>query len=299
MQISQAAEEAFFDRSLFLSRKAFSFAMCYTFSKKEVGWMSKHLAVRHAENIRELGGYETKDGRKVAHRKLIRSANINHLDTKDKQYLSDYGIKKVVDFRSLEERTAQPDQEIPEAANIFLPIFPLKETETASASPKKMMQRMQDGENALQQMVEVYKHFVTDQHVRGQYRKFFDLVLDNHEADESLLFHCTAGKDRTGFAAILLLDCLGVDSETIVEDYMATNRYLKKVVQEMYKKAELAGVPAEALHGIEDMMSAKEIYLQTSYEQIKENYGTVEQFIHEGIGISTNEIKDLQKIYLL
>lgn len=261
--------------------------------------MSKHLAVRHAENIRELGGYETKDGRKVAYRKLIRSANINHLDTKDKQYLSDYGIKKVVDFRSLEERTAQPDQEIPEAANIFLPIFPLKETETASASPKKMMQRMQDGENALQQMVEVYKHFVTDQHVRGQYRKFFDLVLDNHEADKSLLFHCTAGKDRTGFAAILLLDCLGVDSETIVEDYMATNRYLKKVVQEMYKKAELAGVPAEALHGIEDMMSAKEIYLQTSYEQIKENYGTVEQFIHEGIGISTNEIKDLQKIYLL
>lgn len=261
--------------------------------------MPKLLAVRHAENLRELGGYETKDGRKVAHRKLIRSASINHLDTQDKNYLSEYGIKKVVDFRSLEERNAQPDQEIPEAKNIFLPIFPIKETETASASPKKMMQRMQDGEDALQQMVEVYKHFVTDTHVRGQYRKFFDLVLDNEGTDESLLFHCTAGKDRTEFAAILLLNCLDVDSETIVQDYMATNRYLKKVIQEMYKKAELAGLPAESLHGIEDMMSAKEVYLQTSFEQIKEHYGTVAQFIHEGIGVSAPEIKDLQKIYLL
>ena len=221
------------------------------------------------------------------------------MDTQDKNYLNEYGIKKVVDFRSLEERTAQPDQEIPEATNIFLPIFPLKETETASASPKKMMQRMQEGENALQQMVEVYKHFVINKHIRGQYRKFFDLVLTNDKENESLLFHCTAGKDRTGFAAILLLDCLGVNSETIVEDYMATNRYLKKVIKEMYKKAELAGVPTEALHGIEDMMSAKEVYLQTSFEQIKENYGTVEQFIHEGIGLSTHEIYDLQKIYLV
>lgn len=91
-----------------------------------------------------------------------------------------------------------------------------------------MMQRMQEGENALQQMVEVYKHFVINKHIRGQYRKFFDLVLTNDKENESLLFHCTAGKDRTGFAAILLLDCLGVNSETIVEDYMATNRYLKK-----------------------------------------------------------------------
>ena len=261
--------------------------------------MSKHLAVRHAENMRELGGYETKDGRKVASHKLIRSASINHLDTQDKNYLNEYGIKKVVDFRSLEERSVQPDQEIPEATNIFLPIFPLKETETASASPKKMMQRMQEGENALQQMIEVYKHFVIDKHIRGQYRKFFDLVLTNDKENESLLFHSTAGKDRTGFAAILLLDCLGVNSETIVEDYMATNRYLKKVIKEMYKKAELAGVPTEALHGIEDMMSAKEVYLQTSFEQIKENYGTVEQFIHEGIGLSTHEIYDLQKIYLV
>ncbi|MGO3792850.1 MAG: tyrosine-protein phosphatase, partial [Enterococcus gilvus] len=66
-----------------------------------------------------------------------------------------------------------------------------------------------------------------------------------------------------------------------------------------YEKAELAGVPAEALHGIEDMMSAKEIYLQTSFEKIKEQYGTVAAFIHDGIGVSTQEINDLKKIYLL
>ncbi|WP_407855522.1 tyrosine-protein phosphatase [Enterococcus hailinensis] len=99
--------------------------------------MSKRLAVQHAENMRELGGYETKDGCKVAARKLIRSASINHIDEKDQVYLQDYGIKRVVDFRSLEERESQPDKTIPTAENIFLPIFPIEETDTASASPKK------------------------------------------------------------------------------------------------------------------------------------------------------------------
>lgn len=261
--------------------------------------MSKHLAVRHAENMRELGGYKTKDGRRIAHHKLIRSAGINHIDTQDKKYLSEYGIKKVVDFRSIEERDSQPDQEIPEAENIFLPIFPVEETKTASASPKKMMRRMQNGEDAYKQMVEVYKHFVIDDHVRGQYRKFFDLVLDNSGEKESLLFHCTAGKDRTGFGAMLLLSSLDVNQTTITKDYLATNRYLKKAVEEVYKKAVNAGVPAESLTGIEDMMSAKKAYLQTSFKLIKEHYGTMMNFIHEGIGVTKQEIEDLKKIYLL
>ncbi|MDT2754679.1 tyrosine-protein phosphatase [Enterococcus pseudoavium] len=85
--------------------------------------MSKILAVRHAENIRELGGYKTKDGREIAQHKLIRSASINHLDRQDKKYLAEYGIKKVVDFRSLEERNTQPDQAIPAAENIFCRFF--------------------------------------------------------------------------------------------------------------------------------------------------------------------------------
>lgn len=261
--------------------------------------MSKRLAVQHAENMRELGGYETKDGRKVAARKLIRSASINHIDEKDQIYLQDYGIKRVVDFRSLEERESQPDKTIPTAENIFLPIFPIDETDTASASPKKMLERMQEGIQATQQMIEVYTHFVTDAHVRGQYRKFFDLVLDNQAPEQSLLFHCTAGKDRTGFGAMLLLSSLNVPQEMIMQDYLATNRYLKKVVQEMYQKAEQAGVPSNALHGIEDMMLAKEEYMQTSFDEIKKHYGTIDQFINEGIGVSPQEIKDLQKIYLI
>lgn len=261
--------------------------------------MGTHLKVQHAENMRELGGYETKDGRRIAPRKLIRSANINQLDLTDSEYLKKYGIKQVVDFRSLEERTAQPDKEIPESENIFLPIFPIKETEEASASPKKMMQRMQNGEKAFQQMIEVYTHFVTDNHVRKQYRKFFDLVLANERPEESLLFHCTAGKDRTGFGAMLLLNCFNIDDEVIMQDYLLTNRYLKKEVKKMFDAARAAGVSEDDIHGISDVMSAKEEYLQTSYGLIKEHYGTVDQFIKDGIGVSQQEIKDLQKLYLL
>lgn len=261
--------------------------------------MAKHLAVHHAENMRELGGYETVDGRKIATRKLIRSASINHLDNQDKEYLSHYGIKRVIDFRSLEERQSQPDQMIPEAENIFLPIFPVREQEAASASPQKMLKKMQAGTDGFQQMIEVYEHFVIDAHVRGQYRKFFEIVLDNAQQGESVLFHCTAGKDRTGFAAMLLLNSLGVDQSTIMADYLATNHYLSKVVEEMYQKARLSGVQEAALFGIKDMMAAKEIYLQTSFDLIERHYGTVSEFIQTGIGVTKQELKDLQKIYLL
>ncbi|MBU5584022.1 tyrosine-protein phosphatase, partial [Enterococcus sp. S181_ASV_20] len=92
---------------------------------------------------------------------------------------------------------------------------------------------------------------------------------------------------------------LDVNQTTITKDYLATNRYLKKAVEEMYQKAEKAGVPADSLNGIEDMMKAKKEYLQTSFKLIKEQYGTMNNFIRDGIGVTKQEIKDLKKIYLL
>lgn len=189
--------------------------------------MGEKLAVKRAENMRELGGYQTKDGRTVARQKLVRSATINLLTDEDKVYLADYGIRKVVDFRSPTEREEQPDQPIPTAENIALPIFPVKE-KAVSASPYEVMMKMQQGYSAHDQMLEVYRNFVTMPHIHKQYNQFFEILLKNEKADESVLFHCTAGKDRTGFGAAMMLSALGVDQETIFADYLKTNRFLEK-----------------------------------------------------------------------
>lgn len=263
--------------------------------------MGKPLAVKHAENMRELGGYQTIDGKKVISQKLIRSAAINQLDASDQAYLENYGVRKIVDFRSKHERETQPDQTVSLAENIFLPIFPENEEtidDEVTASPRTLMERLEKGASAFDQMMSVYEHFVTDSYVRKQYRSFFEIVLANEKPQESVLFHCTAGKDRTGFGSLLLLSSLGVDRETIMADYLETNERLKKFTEEMFQKAKAGGAPEVFLAGMGDMMGARKEYLTKSFELIDQNYGTVDQFLAEGIGLSQSELSDLKKIYL-
>lgn len=260
--------------------------------------MGEELAVQHAENMRELGGYQTKDGRTVAKQKLVRSATINLLSEEDKAYLADYGIRTVVDFRSPSEREDQPDQPIPTAENIALPIFPVKEKEV-SASPYEVMMKMQQGYSAHDQMLEVYRNFVTMPHIHKQYNQFFEILLKNEQPEKSVLFHCTAGKDRTGFGAAMMLSALGVDQETIFADYLKTNRFLEKKIEEIKQQAKAAGVSEEMMYGIDDMMKAKSEYLQTSYQLIAEHYGDMAGYLKDGIGLGKQDIKDLQQLYLV
>lgn len=262
--------------------------------------MGKPLAVKHAENMRELGGYTNKDGKKVASQKLIRSAAINLLDETDQNYLEKYGIRKIVDFRSTDERSSQPDKDVTLAENIFLPIFPEKQEkkEESTASPQALLKRMENGESAFGQMMDAYESFVLDDYVRKQYHKFFEIVLANENPNESVLFHCTAGKDRTGFGALLLLSGLGVDRDTAMTDYLATNEFLKGFTDNMLQHAKENGVPDALLASVKDMTTARKEYLTKSLNLIDENYGTVDNFLIDGIGLHAADLKDLQRLYL-
>ena len=131
-----------------------------------------------------------------------------------------------------------------------------------SLSPETLKQKLADGDDAEDQMKKVYRHFVESPHARKQYRHFFDLVLENAEAGATL-FHCTAGKDRTGFGAFLLLSLLEVDQSTIKQDYLATNRYLGPFL--------------------------KESFLDESLAAIKKEFGTVDQYLKEGLAITKDE----------
>ena len=215
--------------------------------------MTQLIQLENAANVRELGGYKTTSGKTIKRKKLIRSAAINELSETDQATLSNYGINQIIDFRSYEEAKAQPDQPIRYAQQFFLPIFS-------------------------------DRHFVESPHARKQYRHFFDLVLENAEAGATL-FHCTAGKDRTGFGAFLLLSLLEVDQSTIKQDYLATNRYLGPFLKEKF--APMAQqMPPEVLEAITTLMSAKESFLDESLAAIKKEFGTVDQYLKEGLAIT-------------
>lgn len=252
------------------------------------------LPIEGSENIRELGGYQTIDGRTIKWRKILRGAVLAGLTEKDKTLLENYGLKTIVDFRSVQEQEAQPDDTIKGAKHLSLPVF--EETE---ASPQAMMQEMlgehEDGKTIMENM---YKSFVTDAHSVEIYGKFFELLLKNNEEDQVLLFHCTAGKDRTGFGAALFLSALGVSKEVIMQDYLLTNQNLNKQKAQMMKMAQTQQVPEALIKNGEALFEADPDYLNAAFQAIEEHYGNVGNFLVEAIGFDGLAQEDLRELYL-
>lgn len=254
------------------------------------------INLQGAANVRDLGGYRNQEGAAVRFKKAVRSAAISQLTAADTEQLTAYGIVKVVDFRSTAEQSKEPDVKIPHAENIFLPIFKEDETEV-SAAPRTLMEQIQAGMDAASQMRKVYRHFIEEDYSRASYRRFIEILLENEAPDTGVLFHCTAGKDRTGFGAALILSILKVDQETIMENYLETNRNMVQKTAEMLKQAQAAGAPEVMLDGIKELMKADQSYLTESFATIAENYGDMSGFLKNGLKLSQEDLTDFHKLY--
>lgn len=251
------------------------------------------LPIQGSENIRELGGYQTVDGRTVKWRKVLRGAVLAHLTDADKTFLENYGLKTIIDFRSIQEQQEQPDDTIKGAEHVSLPVFP-----TTEASPQEMMKDLLAKHEDSKTIMEAsYEHFVTDPHSVATYGKFFEWLTNNKD-ENVLLFHCTAGKDRTGFGAALFLAALGVDRSVIMQDYLLTNQYLNKQKAELRKMIQKEDVPQEIIDSSEELLMADPSYLNAAFAAIDKNYGTVGNFLVEGLGFDSLAQEDLRELYL-
>lgn len=258
--------------------------------------MVKIIPLEKAENVRDLGGYKTPNGT-VKFNKVVRGASLSDLSVRDREALQQYGVTDVVDFRSPSEAKDAPDKKIPTAKEYFLPVFGHDETK-ASISPQELLKQLEQGMTAQAQMIKVYRHFIEDEHAKKAYQEFLQILLANSGEQKSVLFHCTAGKDRTGFGAALVLDLLGVEQQTIMTDYLATNQYLNDRIANMTAAAKKQGAPELLVNGIEALMKADEAYLNESYTAAREHYGSLTNYAKEGLGFTTGEISDLKKLYL-
>lgn len=258
--------------------------------------MERIIPLQQAENVRDLGGYQTADGRQVQYKKMVRGASLAELSAADQAALEDYGIVTVVDFRSPEEEAKQPDKPIAGAKNVFLPVFATDETEV-SIAPGQLLEQLEKGFSAAHQMEKVYRLFVEGERSRKTYHEFFRLMLENETPEKSLLFHCTAGKDRTGFGAAMFLSALQVSQEDIKANYLETNHYLIKQKERMVAGAQQQGAPQILIDGISELMMADLRYLDASFASIAENYGDVSRFLKEGLLLSDSDLDLLQELY--
>lgn len=256
------------------------------------------LKMQHGINFRELGGYPTKDGRTIKWHKVIRTGGLSELSAQDQQFLDDYGVRYDVDFRSPQEVLDDPDRMPANAKYVYAPVFNVDETKNSDGTDKMTANLELHPDSGFKHMLKVYRMIVTEQHAKNEYRRFFDTLLANDQPDETLLFHCTAGKDRTGMGAIYLLTALGVDFDTIRQDYLLTNAASIDRIEGAAADAKAHGGSPETVASIKALWSVHDDYLDAALTEIKRQSGNLEHYLRTELKLTKNEINDLQKLYL-
>lgn len=236
----------------------------------------KHIELEGAYNVRDMGGIETADGKKVKWGVVYRADELGNMTSGDWAKLAQVPVVTVVDFRSDQEVAALADN-IPTSVKNYcrLPIVP------GNLSADALAHMMSDEFDAEAFMVDANVMMVTDSAIIGQYREFFRLLQD--PANTPLMFHCSAGKDRTGMAAALFLLSLGVDEETVFEDYLASNVYLEPKYADY-----IAQMPS-----LEPMFVVRRAYLQAGLDRIRADHGSVERYLREVLNVDTDKMKEM------
>lgn len=258
------------------------------------------LPITSGDNFRELGGYKTADGQEVKWHKIIRSGSLGSLNEQDQQFLSIYGVDYDVDLRSKEEVSNDPDR-IPEDEISYHLNSLFDEDQTDNSKDAKDLDSIMttDENYGLEHMKQVYRNMINDQSALKAFNQLFQILLENTSENKSVLFHCAAGKDRTGMAAVFILSALGVDLETIRNDYLLTNAVVKNVIEHRLNHAIDEGANQIFQKNLKTLYSVSEAFLDAALDEIAQKYGDIDHFLHEGIKLTDDDLAELKKIYLI
>lgn len=260
----------------------------------------KRIAFEQLNNTRDLGGIVTEDGRAVVSGRFIRSGRLGIGSEEDIRKIGEL-VSAVVDFRSENERNETPDPEISGVENLHIPIIDdlaAGVSRDQQSDEEAFMMLAKDPDGSLKYMCRTYEGFVTSESARKGYRHFVDLLLEGR--DKAILWHCTAGKDRAGFATVIVLEMLGVDRETIVQNYLRTNDLIEDDINGMvgmfFKMTGSGDQNTE--RALRYMFSARREYIDAAYGIIENKYGDFRSFLEEGLGIGEKEIARMRDMYL-
>jgi protein-tyrosine phosphatase len=251
----------------------------------------RRLPLQGADNFRDLGGYLTSDGQAVRWGQIFRSNELGGLSRADLRYLSRMGVKLVCDLRTPRERNDRPDATLTDAAVLELELPVEQQGIEAEVVRRQILTGALAGYAIERTLRAAYAAFVTE-HSEAWSRLLHRLAAP--DAPPSVV-HCTAGKDRTGFASALVLLALGVPQETVFEDYMLTNRY-----REDYRNFVLRWVPLASLFRTDrddllPLLEARRSYLQTSIDTMLELYGSVDAYLDQALGVGPELRQALRK----
>ncbi len=269
--------------------------------------MDRYISLDGTFNFRDMGGFDTEEGRRVKTGLVFRSDALHNLSEEDLKKLEKMNIRTAVDFRSKPERELQPDRLL---KGIRMEVLsPDGETAAlASASHRdeegkiaRLMEWEQTSEGHeylirnLNSMEGQMRSFVTSENSIRAYSAFLKLLTD--AASVPLVFHCRGGKDRTGWAAALFLSILKVPREEIVKDYLKTAQYNRERNERRMDQYRLYTDNMVILDYLSGLMEAKESYIRASFEEV-DKLGGMEAYLDQACGFYESGRRRLKEIYL-
>lgn len=247
------------------------------------------LPMDGSHNTRELGGYKTTDGKTIKWGKLFRSDKLSDISKTDQAYLQNLGIKKIVDFRSEQEKAEDPNIIPTGISYVEMPIS----VDGAMRSKIEAVLKGETDREVQSFLIDANKEFVTN--YADVYENFLRGLIDE---DAPTLFHCTAGKDRAGFAAAITLIALGVSKEDVINDYMKTNAFTQERIEEILGQIELMSLYQSDVEILRPLLGVEQIYIETAFRTAEKKYGSLENFIRNGLNISDEDIQKLRNKFL-
>ncbi|MGV9714122.1 tyrosine-protein phosphatase [Gordonia sp. NPDC003424] len=219
------------------------------------------IPLQGTDNTRTFSMYRTTDGKSIRNN-VIRSDNLSRITPADQKKLASMKVTSVIDLRTGIEKVLQPDRPVPGAT--------MHNFDVLGTTPPTTLIDLQAA----------YRAFVTDPNARLAFRNTLLDIKNTAATGNTTLFHCTAGKDRTGWASAVLLTILGVDRATINSDYLASNTFRH-------------ASPNDPINGVNISL------LNASFTTADQVYGSFDNYVRTGLRLTAADIAGLKKALLV
>lgn len=255
------------------------------------------LSVKSVRNPRDIGGYAGLMGHKVKKHRLLRTGNMSKIVPADKQFLLDYGLKRIIDLRSPAECKQNPDQTIVGVEHYNCPLSVEDNTGGNGLDMRKEFEEYRHDQYAgFRMMCRRYHDHILKETAQQSFHHIIELIA---RADSgATLYHCSEGKDRTGLVTIILLYILGVDFEVIRQDYLYSNYMLndyRALRDDQYKKD---GENDQFRANMRVLGSVANAFFDTSLITINEHFGSLDSYISNELEINQDMQETIREKYL-
>lgn len=257
------------------------------FSEPEFSGYNNHnqITVKKVNNFRFLGGIRNTDGKILRDSLIYRSGNLHNLKQGSFNKFEQLGLKKVIDLRTKQEIAKEPDH-LPSAIKYEnFPAFEDKNDEMANAKKLALKGKI-NGNDADARMIKFYKDYVSENpHI------IKNIITEVLNADSPILYHCTAGKDRTGIITALIFKILKFDDKIIFEEYLQSNNLRQPIIEKRLKLANTFhfAYPKLDIAVVEKTSWVERKYLEAAFKEVNEKYGSMDHYIHDILGINESQ----------